>query len=142
MRNMIQTKAVLHVPVQCFSSSFFSPPVCSLRVLLAVLRTAALVLVATQGKGGLALWLGHLAGQVDERLDERAPVGHRNLPEPDFLLTSPLLRRLTFHSPLLGHVQLIPQNHNRHLQTDETETTGHEDRQEGYRKMCKSPKVD
>lgn len=52
-----------------FSSSVSRPS-------LAVLRAAALVLIAAQREGGLALWLGHLAGQVDEGLDERSPVGH------------------------------------------------------------------
>lgn len=70
----VQTKSVLHVPLQCFFS--VSPLFRSLPPSLAVLRAAVLVPVAAQREGGFALWLGHLAGQVDEGLDERAPVSH------------------------------------------------------------------
>lgn len=87
---------------------------------LAVQGSTALVLVAAEREGGFALRLSHFAGQMDEGLNERSSVGHRDLPQPDLLLPRPLLSHLAVHSPLILQVQLITHNNNSHLWDGET----------------------
>lgn len=77
----------------------------------AIHGSAALVLAA-QGKRRLALWLRHLAGQVDEGLDQRAPVSHRHLPQLHLLALGPVLSCIMVHPALLLQVTLVAQNHN------------------------------
>lgn len=72
--------------------------------------SAALVLAA-QGKSRFALWLCHLAGQVDEGLDQRAPVGHGHLPQLHLLALGPVLGCIVVHPALLLQVALVAQNH-------------------------------
>lgn len=77
----------------------------------AIHGSTALVLAA-QGKGRLALWLCHLAGQVDEGLDQRAPVSHGHLPQLHLLALGPVLGCIVVHPALLLQVTLVAQNHN------------------------------
>lgn len=78
--------------------------------ILAVCWAASLVLIATEGEGGLALRLGHLAGQMDKGFDERAPVHHRHLPQTYLLVFCPVLRIVGIDSPFVLLVQLVAQH--------------------------------
>lgn len=82
---------------------------------LTVCGAAALVLVAAEREGALALRLRHFAGQVDERLDERAPLDHRHLPQTNLLVLGPVLRLVGVDPPLILPVQLVAQHHDGHL---------------------------
>lgn len=93
-------------------------PLCCTRMLShhsAVCRTTALVLITTEREGGLALRLGHFAGQVDKGFDECAPVHHRQLPQTHLLVLCPVLGHVRVNSPLILPVQLVPQHHDGHL---------------------------
>lgn len=81
----------------------------------AVRRAAALVLVATEGERGLALRLGHLAGQMDKRFNQRASIHHRHLPQPHLLVLGPVLSHVGINSPLVLFVQHVSQHDDSHL---------------------------
>lgn len=82
---------------------------------LTVRGTTSLILVAAEREGGLALRLGHLAGQVDEGFDERAPVHDRHLPQADLLVLRPVLGHVRVDSPFVLLVQLVTEYNNGHL---------------------------
>lgn len=78
----------------------------------AVCRTTALILIATERESGLALWLGHFAGQVDKGFDQRVPLHHRHLPQTHLLILCPILCHVGVHSPLILLVLLVTQHNN------------------------------